>query len=179
MRKFIKPLKLKNRGKSFYIGESNMDLNNHKQLHFELVNHENRKVVENLAVFSEQDTFIESVSECLQEAEELELWRPVSIYDSDTLVGFAMYGYFPEPAPGKLWLDRLLIDKKYQGKGYGKQAVLALLERLQAEYVSDKVYLSVYENNLHAIRLYQQIGFCFNGEYDTKGEYIMEYYFKR
>ena len=90
-----------------------------------------------------------------------------------------MYGYFPEPAPGKLWLDRLLIDKKYQGKGYGKQAVLVLLERLQAEYVSDKVYLSVYENNLHAIRLYQQIGFCFNGEYDTKGEYIMEYYFKR
>ena len=63
-----------------------------------------------------------------------------------------------EPTPGQLWLDRLLIDKKYQGKGYGKQAVFSLLDRLHAEYQSDTVYLSVYENNPHAIRLYQQIG---------------------
>ena len=102
-----------------------MDLSVHKRLHFELVNDENRKEVEGLTVFSEQAGFIESVNECLQEADELELWRPVGIYDSDTLIGFAMYGYFPEPTPGQLWLDRLLIDKKYQGKGYGKQAVFS------------------------------------------------------
>ena len=155
-----------------------MDLSVHKRLHFELVNDENRKEVESLTVFSEQAGFIESVNECLQEADELELCRPVGIYDSDTLIGFAMYGYFPEPTPGQLWLDRLLIDKKYQGKGYGKQAVLSLLDRLHAEYQSDTVYLSVYENNPHAIRLYQQIGFRFNGKYDTKGEHIMEYHFK-
>ena len=88
-----------------------------------------------------------------------------------------MYGYFPEPAPGQLWLDRLLIDKRYQGKGYGKQAVLSLLDRLHTEYQSGTVYLSVYENNPHAIKLYQQIGFRFNGKYDSKGEHIMEYHF--
>ena len=104
-----------------------MDSSVHKQLHFKSVNAENRREVEGLTVFSEQTGFIESVSECLREADELELWRPVGIYDSDTLIGFAMYGYFPEPAPGQLWLDRLLIDKRYQGKGYGKQAVLSLL----------------------------------------------------
>ena len=107
-----------------------MDSSVHKQLHFKSVNAENRREVEGLTVFSEQTGFIESVSECLREADELELWRPVGIYDSDTLIGFAMYGYFPEPAPGQLWLDRLLIDKRYQGKGYGKQAVLSLLDRL-------------------------------------------------
>ena len=155
-----------------------MDLSVHKRLHFKLVNDENRKEVEGLTVFSEQAAFIESVNEWCQEADELELWRPVGIYDSDTLIGFAMYGYFPEPTPGQLWLDRLLIDKKYQGKGYGKQAVFSLLDRLHAEYQSDTVYLSVYENNPHAIRLYQQIGFRFNGKYDTKGEHIMEYHFK-
>ena len=154
-----------------------MDLSVHRRLHFELVNDENRKEVEGLTVFSEQADFIESVSECLQEADELDLWCPVGIYDNDTLIGFAMYGYFPEPAPGQLWLDRLLIDKKYQGKGYGKQAVVSLLDRLHTEYQSNTVYLSVYENNLHAIRLYQQIGFRFNGEYDSKGEHIMEYRF--
>lgn len=154
-----------------------MDLSVHRRLHFELVNDENRKEVEGLTVFSVQAGFIESVSECLQEADELELWRPVGIYDNDTLIGFSMYGYFPEPAPGQLWLDRLLIDKKYQGKGYGKQVVVSLLERLRTEYQSNVVYLSVYANNPHAIRLYQQIGFRFNGEYDSKGEHIMEYHF--
>ena len=156
-----------------------MSRNHDKLLHLELVNDENRKEVEGLTVFSEQVGFIESVSECLQEADEIELWRPVGIYDSDTLIGFAMYGYFPEPAPGQLWLDRLLIDKKYQGKGYGKQAVLSLLDILRTEYQSDTVYLSVYENNPHAIRLYQQIGFQFNGKYDTKGERIMFYLFEK
>ena len=85
-----------------------MNLKNNNQLHFEPVNSENRREAENLSVFSEQSGFIESVGECLQEADNLNLWRPVCIYDGDTLVGFAMYGYFPSPFPGRLWLDRLL-----------------------------------------------------------------------
>ena len=93
-----------------------MSKNKEKQIHFKLVSDENRKEIEGLTVFSEQAGFIESVSECLQEADELELWRPVGIYD--------------------------------------------------------------YENNPHAIKLYQQIGFQFNGKYDSKGEHIMEYAFR-
>jgi diamine N-acetyltransferase len=155
-----------------------MSTENLRQLHFESVNDENRKEIESLSLFSEQVGFIESVSECLQEADELDIWRPVGIYDGEMLIGFAMYGYFPEPVPGQLWLDRLLIDKKYQGRGYGRQAALSLLDRLRLEYQSDTVYLSVYKNNPHAIQLYQQIGFHFNGEHDTKGEHIMEYHFQ-
>ena len=154
-------------------------MNSHSDhtLHFEAVNSRNRAEVEHLEVFADQSGFIESVTQCLQEADKLELWRPVGIYDLGMLIGFAMYGYFPEPAPGQVWLDRLLIDKKYQGKGYGKQAVLALLDKLRTEYQRDTVYLSVYENNPHAIQLYQQIGFHFNGEYDTNGERVMVYSF--
>ena len=137
------------------------------------IQHKNRKEAEKLAVLPEQSGFIESVSECLQEADEIKLWRPVGLYDGNTLICFAMYGYFPEPAPGRLWLDRLLIDKSHQRKGYGKQAALTLLDRLHNEYTADAVYLSVYENNTAAIRLYQRLGFRFNGEYDTKGERIM------
>lgn len=55
--------------------------------------------------------------------------------------------------------------------------MLSLLDRLHTEYQSGTVYLSVYENNPHAIKLYQQIGFRFNGKYDSKGEHIMEYHF--
>lgn len=147
------------------------------QLHFEEVTPSNRTEIEKLEIFPEQSGFIESVSACLQEADALDLWRPVGIYDGSTLIGFAMYGFFPEL--GELWLDRLLIDKRYQHKGYGGQAVLALLDRLRAEYGQDTIYLSVYGDNTGAIQLYQRIGFCFNGRYDTKGERIMEYHVKK
>ena len=69
-----------------------------------------------MTVFSEQAGFIESVSECLREADELELWRPVGIYDSDTLIGLLCTAIFQRLAPGQLWLDRLLIDKKISRK---------------------------------------------------------------
>lgn len=127
------------------------------QLHFEEVTPSNRTEIEKLEIFSEQSGFIESVSACLQEADALDLWRPVGIYDGSTLIGFAMYGFFPEL--GELWLDRLLIDKRYQHKGYGGQAVLALLDRLSTEYGKDTIYLSVYGDNTGAIQLYQRIGF--------------------
>lgn len=87
-----------------------------------------------------------------------------------------MYGYFQEPsANSQVWLDRLLIDKTYQGNGYGKTAVIALIERLSKEYNCHRIYLSVYDNNQAAIRLYKQIGFYFNGEYDINGENVMVY----
>ena len=75
----------------------------------------------------------------------------------------------------QLWLDRLLIDRAYQGRGYGAGAVAALLERLPKEYGKDRVFLSVYDDNQGAIRLYEKLGFAFNGELDTKGERVMVY----
>ena len=45
-------------------------------------------------------------------------WMPVGICDGEALVG-CNDGYFASPSPGRLWLDRLLIDKIRQGKGYG------------------------------------------------------------
>lgn len=35
---------------------------------------------------------------------------------------------------------------------------------LYQRYAVNELYLSVYADNLHAIRLYQQLGFVFNGE---------------
>ena len=67
--------------------------------------------------------------------------------------------------------------KDIREKDMENRAVLSLLDRLHTEYQSGTVYLSVYENNPHAIKLYQQIGFRFNGKYDSKGEHIMEYHF--
>lgn len=149
------------------------------ELHFEPVTSENRRQIEALRIFPEQAGYIESVEECLQEADAYTEWRGVGIYDGFTLVGFAMYGHFKQlSSEGQLWLDRLLIDKRYQGKRYGETAVRMLLDLLQKEYRQEKVYLSVYDSNQAAIRLYEKIGFHFNGEFDTKGEKIMIYQYR-
>ena len=142
-------------------------------LHFETVTAKNRGAVERLALLPEQAGFIESPSECLREADASDFWRPVGIYDGTELVGFAMYGYLPFLGEGQLWFDRLLIDKAFQGRGYAKAAIAALLERLRQEYPCRRVYLSVYGDNAAASHLYQQAGFSFNGDYDTKGERVM------
>ncbi|MBS5651093.1 GNAT family N-acetyltransferase [bacterium 210917-DFI.7.65] len=142
-------------------------------LHFETVTAKNRGAVERLALLPEQAGFIESPAECLREADASDFWRPVGIYDGTELVGFAMYGYLPFLGEGQLWFDRLLIDKAFQGRGYAKAAIAALLERLRQEYPCRRVYLSVYGDNAAAIHLYRQAGFSFNGDYDTKGERVM------
>ena len=142
-------------------------------LHFETVTAKNRGAVERLALLPEQAGFIESPAECLREADTSDFWRPVGIYDGTELVGFAMYGYLPFLGEGQLWFDRLLIDKAFQGRGYAKAAIAALLERLRQEYPCRRVYLSVYGDNAAAIHLYRQAGFSFNGDYDTKGERVM------
>lgn len=90
-----------------------------------------------------------------------------------------MYGYFQNPLPnGEAWLDRVLIDQTYQGKGYGKAAVSILLKKMHEEFACSRIYLSVFDMNQLSIHLYKVLGFDFNGEYDAKGERIMVYDFK-
>lgn len=145
-------------------------------LRFEPVNPANRRKVEGLQTLPKQADFIESVSDCMAEADELKEWKPVGIYDGDLLVGFAMYGCFDgSNQEAEVWLDRILIDGNYQGKGYGKAAVRGLMKKLYEEYGKEQIYLSVYENNVAAIALYEKLGFRFNGKLDAKGEKIMVY----
>lgn len=147
-------------------------------LHFKSVNRNNRKQVEKLSIAKNQAGFVESVSECLEDAKKDDSYEPVGIYDGNTLVGFAMYGLFTDTTPkGEVWLDRLLIDKNFQSRGYGKKAIMKLLGLLRKKYKRDEVYLSVYEDNVNAIKLYENIGFHFNGDLDINGEKVMIYEF--
>ena len=76
-----------------------------------------RAAVERLETAPGQEGFVESVAECLAEADRRRCWRPVGVYDGDALIGFAMYGFFWEYLPfGRLWLDRLLIDRRFQAQ---------------------------------------------------------------
>ena len=139
------------------------------------VTSKNRRAIEKLKVFPHQTGFIESVADCMKEADQLAAWHPMCIYDNDTMIGFTMYGMIREPAYTRPWFDRLLIDKQHQGKGYAKPAVQLILQEIRTHYPNTDIYLSVYAENHSAIALYRSFGFEFTGELDTKGEEIMIY----
>ena len=150
-------------------------------LHFEPITSENRATALNLKIAGSQHGFIESVEQCLSEADRCKRWHPVGIYDGDTMVGFRHAWILPirQYLPfGRLWMDRLLIDEKYQGKGYGTAALSGLLQFLIQNYRSRKIYLSVIEGNEAAVHLYEKFGFSFNGKQDLHGEHIMVYQVK-
>lgn len=81
----------------------------------------------------------------------------LGIYKDETMIGFVLYDYDPS-IPG--WsMSRFMIGKQYQGKGYGKQAVLDFLEYFCANHDADKLYISVSTDNAVARKMYAGIGF--------------------
>lgn len=165
------------------------------------ITEQNLDEAKKISVFNYQRGYIETVEECLKEASVIKDWCPVCLCDGDNIIGFAMYGYICEkeyielwdtflkdknekdnPYMNKgnyegnisrLWLDRFMIDKNYQGKGYARPVIKFLIDNLNKEYKGKDIYLSVYDDNPIAIKLYKEFGFEFIGEFDLNGEKIM------
>ncbi|HKY52920.1 MAG TPA: GNAT family N-acetyltransferase, partial [Anaerolineales bacterium] len=58
---------------------------------------------------------------------------PYGIYDGDTPVGFLMYGYNFEHPKQQAFIIRLMVDEKFQGKGYGRFGMQKMLEIFRAD----------------------------------------------
>ena len=101
---------------------------------------------------------------------------PFGIYEGETPVGFMMIGFdaddcwedAPSIARGNYNLWRLMIDKNYQNKGYGKEAVRLALEFIKTFPCgkADFCWLSYEPENEIASRLYHSFGFVETGEMD-------------
>ncbi len=126
---------------------------------------ETRPAVLALEVRPEQRGFVEPVAQCLKEAESCRFFVPAALQLDKQIVGFAMYGEFPNEKLGRwVWLDRLLIDRRWQGRGLGRAAVRELTAHLRSFYNCDDIYLSVIEGNARALALYHSLGFRETGE---------------
>ena len=135
---------------------------------------ENLKEVLSLHVSEAQKSYVESTKQCLKDAIECNCYRPTGLYKDGSIVGFAMYGFFPiDGKNDQVWLDRYLIDEHFQGKGLGNIMLEALITHLIKIYNCNEIYLSLYEDNKRALHLYQKFGFQFNGELDINGEKVM------
>ena len=98
-----------------------------------------------------------------------------AVYDGEEMVGFVMYGWDEEE--GCHCLARLMVDKNRQGKGYGRAATEAVIERLRAEPGCRQIVLSVNPANANARALDESLGFVKTGEV-TYGEEVMRLKFE-
>ena len=89
-------------------------------------------------------------------------WYPLCIYADNTMVGFTMYGIDADDQ--KMWISRLMIDEKHQGKGYGKAAMLRLLSLIEKQHNCKEIFLSMEPENTAARKLYEKIGFVDTGK---------------
>lgn len=126
------------------------------------VNKDNWHECIELSVSKNQKDFVAPNYESILLAKFEENCFPMCIYNDDVMVGFLMYDIDPET---KRWeLSRLMIDKKHQGKGYGKQALLLLLERIKNILGSICFYTSVEPTNTTMKNLIEELGFSETGE---------------
>ena len=93
---------------------------------------------------------------------------PFGIYAGEALVGYVMVIYDHDTFEYNLW--HLMIDRHYQGRGYGKQAVIACLDYIRQMPFGpgNTVLLTCHERNTAAIALYKSLGFLETGNRDEE-----------
>lgn len=86
------------------------------------------------------------------------------IYEGDAPVGFFMYGLNYEHPKQQAYIQRLMVDEKFQGKGYGRFGMEKMLEIFRADERIKEVSISYEPENDGARKLYASLGFIETGE---------------
>lgn len=91
---------------------------------------------------------------------------PFAIYKDNIIVGYVMVIYDYEEETYNIW--HLMIDEKYQGKGYGTKSLNLCVDYIKSKPFgkSNDVILTCNIDNSHAIYIYEKSGFKDTGERD-------------
>lgn len=111
-----------------------------------------------LTIDESQEGFVADNKQSLIEAAYEEGLYTLGIYQDDIMVGFILYDY-DETFPG--WsLSRFMIGKQFQGRGYGKKAVIAFLDYFKKKHNVDELFISVSLENTVARKMFSSVGFA-------------------
>ncbi len=140
---------------------------------------DNRAAVQALAVTDEQYTYVASVTQSLQDAVEYPDAKPWyrAVYLEDEPVGFVMISdgiTVDDPSyVGPYYLWRLLIDHRFQGRGYGTAALDLVVAHVRTRPDARKLLVSHVVGPTSPVTFYQRYGFRLTGEVH-EGEPILE-----
>lgn len=95
-------------------------------------------------------------------------WQPYAISADDTMVGFVLYGCWPQSGvpvhhtdaePGVHFILRFMIDARYQGRGYGRAGMAAVIAQIKTELGAHKLAISYDASNPVMAQLCRSVGF--------------------
>jgi diamine N-acetyltransferase len=141
-----------------------------------------RAAVEALAVSPEQTDYVAGVSASIADAADTPDAAPWyrAVYDDDTPVGFVMLsdGITPEDMAnpeylGPYFLWRLLIDRRYQGKGYGAATIGLVVDHLRTHPDARVLLTSCVPGPASPLGFYLRQGFHRTGQVHD-GEVVLE-----
>lgn len=132
---------------------------------------DNRRAIFNLEVSEDQRRFVasnlSSVASCYVLATNGGHPFPFAIYADEQPVGFVMITYkitgyeLPTIADDSYCILRLMIDKHYQNRGYGREAMTKIMEFIRTFPAGPAKYcwISYKADNIAAKKLYESYGF--------------------
>ena len=74
------------------------------------------------------------------------------LFDNNNLVGFVLGKEMS--GPDDIYISRVVVDRKHEGKGYGKKLMNTILSKEKKRFFSD-----VRESNVRSINLHKSVGF--------------------
>lgn len=128
------------------------------------VNRDNWRAVAQLKVAAAQYQFVAEPAYYLAMCCYEDLWQPLAISIDGQVIGFMMWAI--DPADGSCWLGGILVDQRYQGQGYGRQAIQAAIAMLTTQHGHQNFALSYQLANQVARHLYQSLGFLETDEWE-------------
>jgi diamine N-acetyltransferase len=143
------------------------------------ITEDNRVALESLAVTEEQNYYVASVTQSLQDAEDYPDAKPWyrAVYADDEPVGFVMISdgiTIDDPTyVGPYYLWRLLIDRRFQGLGYGTATLDLVVEHVRTRPDARTFLVSHVVGPASPVTFYQRYGFQLTGEVH-EGEPILE-----
>ena len=93
-------------------------------------------------------------------------YSPMVICDGDTIVGYVTL-VCDGASFEDYWIDDIMIDAIYQGRGYGRAAMKLVLATIQQRYRKCRtIKLTCFRGNDNAAALYKSLGFEMTGDLD-------------
>jgi len=144
------------------------------------ITEDNSAAVEALTITEEQTHYVASVTQSLQDAKDYPDAKPWyrAIYAEDEPVGFIMISdgiTVDDPSyVGPYYLWRLLVDCRFQGRGYGTAALDLVIEHVRTRPDARTLLVSHAVGPASPATFYQQYGFELTGEVH-EGEPILEF----
>jgi len=142
------------------------------------ITEDNAEAVRALRTTRDQERFVSTVADSLEEAAENPHGNPWfrGVYADGRPVGFVMLSWDVEPQPpevnGPWFLWKLLIDQRYQGMGYGREVVEEIVQLVRAQGATELLTSHVPGEGGPA-GFYARLGFVPRGDLDPDGEIIL------